>query len=74
MNESAILAVLADVLGVEAMQPEQRLDAQAEPWDSLAVVSALSLLDEQTGVLVDGERLSACTTAADVIALVGGGA
>jgi len=39
-------------------------------WDSMSVVSAIAVIDDIYGVFVDGKKLAACVTAADVLALV----
>lgn len=41
-----------------------------EPWDSLAVVSTLAVIDEVYGVPVNGQKLSECKTAGDILKLV----
>lgn len=68
--KNQLLAGLADILEVPAVAPETLL-ADAGSWDSLAVVCAIALLDEKAGVEVDGEKLAACVTVADVLNLAG---
>lgn len=46
--------------------PETRLD----PWDSLAVVSTIAVIDDVYGKFVDGKALMACVTAGDILRLV----
>lgn len=68
MNK-ALLAGLADVLEFPALAPETVL-ADAAPWDSIAILSALTMIEDVTGRIVGGQALAECVTAADVLALV----
>ncbi|WP_372399262.1 phosphopantetheine-binding protein [Azospirillum sp. HJ39] len=42
-----------------------------DSWDSLAVISFIALVDEKTGVVVEGEKLAKARTVADLLALAG---
>jgi acyl carrier protein len=50
------------------LQPEQNLQ-DLPNWDSLAILTTISMLDLDYGVTVTGTDLQACTTVADVFAL-----
>ena len=41
-------------------------------WDSLAVMGFIALLDRNFGIRASGERITACRTVADLLALTGG--
>lgn len=41
-----------------------------DPWDSLAVVSTIAIIDDVYGRQVSGRALTACVTAGDVLKLV----
>ena len=43
-----------------------------DQWDSLAVVSTLAVIDEVYGASVNGQKLSECKVAGDILKLVGG--
>lgn len=66
-----ILAGLAESLEADAsaVVPETVL-ADLAPWDSIAVLGALTMIEDVTGRVVAGEALSQCRTAGDVLALV----
>ena len=49
---------------------EDTLLADIPEWDSLAVISFIALVDEHFGAAVEGEKLAAATTVADLIAFV----
>ena len=40
-----------------------------DPWDSLCVITAMSVIDDLYGHVVGGTALSECKTVGDVIAL-----
>jgi acyl carrier protein len=60
---------LAEILEVDVDQvtPDMEL---GEGWDSLAVVSTIALIDDVHDVMVDPERLAACTSVGDIEKLV----
>lgn len=45
-------------------------DWALSPWDSLAIVSTIALVDEVYGVLISGRQLADCVTVADLLKLV----
>ncbi|MDB5362914.1 MAG: hypothetical protein JWO51_4211 [Rhodospirillales bacterium] len=49
---------------------EDVLLADIPEWDSLAVISFIALVDEHFGAAVEGEKLAAATTVADLIVIV----
>ena len=61
---------LAEILEIEADQisPDLRLDET--PWDSLAVVSTIALIDELYDVAVSADALNKCETVGDIEKLV----
>ena len=65
----SFLAKLADVFEVDAntVTPDFPLAAR---WDSVAVLTAIALTDEQFDVTVPPDELTRCASAADVLALV----
>lgn len=47
------------------IEPSQRL-TDLPNWDSLAILTTLSMLDEAYGVTLSGTELQACATVADL--------
>ena len=54
----------------KSISPEFNLRNADIPWDSLAIVSTIALVDECHGVMLDGLSLVACNTIGDVEALI----
>lgn len=52
------------------MTAEFELGSAEAPWDSLALVSTIALVDDCFNVLLDGASLSACKTVGDIEALI----
>jgi acyl carrier protein len=65
-----ILAGLAEILEVPTVAADTVLAAVGQ-WDSMAVMQVIGLLDDKTGVIVEGTALAECVTAADVLRLAG---
>lgn len=61
---------LAEILEIEPSDVSSDLVLGQHPWDSLAVVSTIALVDELFGVIVSGQALLACTTVGEIEALV----
>lgn len=61
-----LLAELAKIMEVAAVEPETTLD----PWDSMAWLVAQAAIDEVYGVTVDPRKLRDCVTVSDVLKLV----
>lgn len=64
------LSGLAEILEISPSEVSPQLDLTQQAWDSLAVVSAIALIDECYGVTVDGAALAKCTTIAQIQNLV----
>lgn len=60
----------AEILEIDASEVSPALALSDHAWDSLAIVSTIALADECFGVMLDGPSLAACTTVADIEALV----
>lgn len=45
--------------------------AEVEAWDSLAVLSYISLADETLGKVVDAKAIGTCRTVGDLLGLLG---
>lgn len=66
--EDKVLRLIEEAMEADegSLSKGQNLD-----WDSIAVVSFMSLVDEHFGKSVSANRLSNCQTVDDVIDLVG---
>ena len=66
-SKSAFLKALAkDVLECESVTEESVLS----PWDSLAVVSTIAVIDDIYGKAVSGKALMDCQLVSDILKLV----
>ena len=72
MTRDEFLRALEDVLTIDAgtLQPGLAL-ADVPEWDSLGVVDFQGLVDESLGLDVQPERINACESVDDLLALVG---
>ena len=61
---------LAEIFELEDGEVNAELDLSTVAWDSLAIVSVIALADDTYGVFLEGEKLKACSTVADIVALV----
>lgn len=68
MNE--FIAGMADILEIDPAQVTPELVLADYSWDSLAIISTIALVDDLFDQMLDGQALAACTTVADVQALI----
>lgn len=61
---------MAEILEVEPDEVTPELELDESIWDSLAIVSAIALIDEVYDETVSADALSDCKTVGDVEALV----
>jgi len=61
---------MAEILEIPSSDVTPDLDLTQQAWDSLAVVSAIALIDECFGVTVDGAALAKCVSVQQVQDLV----
>ncbi len=71
MNRHEFLLNLDELLELDpgSLSGDEAL-ADLDAWDSLAVISFIALVDEQLGVVVEGQRLADAKSVADLVALV----
>lgn len=71
MKEELFFASLAKILRVEpgSIKMDDQLDEIAE-WDSLAVVTFLTMADSELGVRVSPPAVINCKTVADLMRLI----
>lgn len=70
MKKEAFVALLEEMLEVDAGSLSGDEPLSELPWDSLAVVSFIALVDEHLGVAVSPQALSKAQHLNDVLALV----
>jgi acyl carrier protein len=61
---------LAEILDVEPDEVNSGLELDEAVWDSLAIVSAIALIDEIYNETVSADALSDCKTVADIERIV----
>jgi len=71
--DSGFLAGLAEILELPVAAVVPALPLDDGNWDSLAIVSCIGLIDDCFGRTVAGSRLRACSSVADLLALVDDG-
>ena len=69
-KQEAFFVGLAEIFELEDGEVSAELDLSTVAWDSLAIVSVIALADDIYGVFLEGEKLKACSTVADIVALV----
>ena len=67
---SDFLSGLADALEIEESTLTPNTLFNEIDWDSLAVISAIALIDEQYGVMIPGQDISECKGMPDLISLI----
>ena len=61
---------LAEILSVSPGSVEPGLELNEDNWDSMAMISAIALIDETFGITVPVEGLTRCRSVGDLVALV----
>jgi len=63
---------LAEIFEVDTnkISPEFDLHGADAPWDSLAIVSTIALVDDCFNVMLDGQALTACNSVSDIETLI----
>lgn len=70
MNTDVFLNQMAEVLQVEPSELNPELSLNEGNFDSLALISTISLLDENFGITVNVDRLMGCQKIQDLLDLV----
>ncbi len=72
-DEGKVLDGLCEVLELDkgALKGHEEL-AELESWNSLAVLGVIAFADENCGVTLSPEKIMACRTVAELVALVRG--
>jgi acyl carrier protein len=53
---------LAAILEADPEELHEEFSLHSENWNSLSIVSAIVLIDEQFGISIEGEKLRQCAT------------
>lgn len=61
---------ISEIIDLEEVSSSTDLHSGAEPWDSLALVSVIALIDECFDKTVDGQKLLNCKTVGDIESLL----
>ena len=67
---SAFLSGLSDALEIEESSLTQNTLFNEIDWDSLAVISAIALIDEHFDVMIPGQDISECKGMPDLLSLI----
>ena len=67
---STFLSELADALEIDQSSLNQSTSFDEIDWDSLAVISAIALIDENFSVMIPGEDISNCKGMPDLLSLI----
>lgn len=69
-KDQFFLTALAEALELENSALSPTTSFGEIEWDSLAVISAIALIDEHFGVLVSGQAISECSGVPDLLSLI----
>lgn len=70
MTREQVLASLTDLLETSpALTGTEELSALSN-WDSMAVISFMSMADERFGITLAPDKVNSCRTVNDLVALV----
>jgi acyl carrier protein len=61
---------LAEILSVPPGSVGPGLELNEDNWDSMAMISAIALIDESYGITVPVERLVKCGSVGDLMTLI----
>lgn len=70
MEDSALLALVEEILETEPGTVSASDSLDDVEWDSLSNISFIAEVDARLGITVDAEELSRASTVADILALV----
>lgn len=67
---SAFISAFADALEIEESSLTTDTLFDELDWDSLAVISAIALIDEHFGIMIPGQEISDCKGMPDLLLLI----
>lgn len=62
MSKEAFMEDLAAILEVEPTELHMDYRLDRDNWNSLAIVTAIVLIDEQFGINIEGDKLRQCSS------------
>ncbi len=69
-GKAAFFRGLAELLNIRLEDLSSDIPLNNENWDSIAVISAIGLIDREFGLTIPTSELSACQSSGSVIQLV----
>jgi acyl carrier protein len=73
MSETVFMEKLANLLEVEKNAIRRDFALSHDNWDSLTIMAAIALIDEQFGITISGESLIECSSVGDLLQLIQSG-
>lgn len=71
MSDQEKMEVIADILELETKElNEDMVLDEVEAWDSIAVLSVISVMDEKFGKLPHASEIIKCKTVSDLMAVM----
>lgn len=70
MKNQEFLEDMSAILEVEVDELHDNFALDNDNWNSLAIVSAIVLIDEQFGLAIPGEKLRSCKSLGNLWALI----
>ena len=70
MGKEVFMDDLAAILEIEPTELHMDYGLDRNNWNSLAIVAAIALIDEQFGINIEGDKLRACTSVGDLWQLI----
>lgn len=67
---AAFFSGLADALEIDETSLTADTLFSEVDWDSLAVISAIALIDEHFGIMIPGQEISECKGMPDLLSLI----
>jgi acyl carrier protein len=73
MSKEAFMEDLAAILEVDPTELHMDYGLDRDNWDSLAIVTAIVLIDEQFGINIEGDKLRQCSSVGGLWQLIQNG-
>ena len=70
MTNDSFLVELAAILEVDPGELSESFELTIDNWDSLAIVTTIVLIDEQFGVIIQGDILGECTSIGELLTAI----
>jgi acyl carrier protein len=70
MSKEFFMEDLAAILEIEPTEINMDCGLDRSNWNSLAIVAAIALIDEQFGINIEGDKLRECASVGDLWKLI----